>query len=410
MLRRITVAYTLNELGNALGAVAIALAVYDHTHSAVATAALFVSIYFLPALLATLVVAWLESFARRGIQAALYGVQAATTGGLAVLVLHPLLAPILALAAIDGLAAVVSRALLRAVVSQQAGDDDARRRANGLLNIGWSVMSAIGPAIGGVLTGMLGASTVLVIDVGSFALTAMLMFDVPTPSTDAVRGRVLGQLRAVRDYVGQTPRLAWLLGTQAVALVSFAAAVPITVVLVKAALHGTDADYGGVVAAWGVGMAVGSGIFARSRKHSLGLLVTLSTLAVAVAYLGMGASNALWLAATFSFVGGTGNGVQWIALITAVQEETVQQLQGRVMGVLESVASSCLGLGFALGGAVAAIFNPRVTFIAAGVAAALAAIAFGRLAAARRSASPTHVSGGADAPPTHIPAPVEPSP
>src|SRR5437763_15960450 len=128
MLRRITVAYTINELGNSLGAVAIAVAVYDHTHSAAATAALFVSIYFLPALLATLAVAWLESYARRGIQAGLYLVQAATTGGLAVLVRHPVLAPILALAALDGLAAVASRALLRAVVSQHAEVNEARRR------------------------------------------------------------------------------------------------------------------------------------------------------------------------------------------------------------------------------------------------------------------------------------------
>jgi MFS family permease len=395
MLRRITVAYTLNELGNALGAVAIALAVYDHTHSAVATAALFVSVYFLPALLATLVVAWLESFARRGIQAGLYCVQAATTGGLAALVVHPLLAPILALAAIDGLAAVVSRALLRALVSQRAEGSDARRRANSLLNVGWSITSAIGPAIGGALTGLLGASMVLTIDVASFALTAVLMFDVPTPSTDAPRGRVLTQLRAVRDYVRQAPGLAWLLGTEAVALVFFAAAVPITVVLVKAALHGTDAGYGFVVAAWGVGMFVGSGIFAGARKRSLGLLVTLSTLAVAVAYLGMGASNALWVAALFSFVGGLGNGIQWIALITSVQEETVRELQGRVMGVLESMASFCLGVGFALGGAVAAIFNPRTTFITAGVAALLATLAFARLAAGRHAAPPGRIPAGA---------------
>src|SRR5437764_13147327 len=176
MLRRITAAYTINELGNSLGAVAIALAVYDHTHSAAATAALFISVYFLPALLATLVVTWLESFARRGIQAALYCAQAATTGGLAALVLHPVLAPILALAAIDGLAAVASRALLRAVVAQQAGDDAARRRANGRLNIAWAATSAVAPAIGGALTGLLGASLVLVIDVGSFAIPAVHLF------------------------------------------------------------------------------------------------------------------------------------------------------------------------------------------------------------------------------------------
>jgi MFS family permease len=380
MLRRITAAYTINELGNALAAVAIAVAVFDHTHSALATAALFIAVFFLPALLATVVVTWLESFARRRIQAALYCAQAATTGGLAALVVHPLLAPILLLAAIDGLAALASRALLRAVVSQRAGDDKARRRANGRLNVGWAASSALGPAIGGALTGALGASLVLVIDVASFVVTAMLMFDVPTPTTDEAPGRVVAQLRSVRQYLARTPVLAWLLGTEAIALVFFAAAVPVEIVLVKATLHSTDAGYGLVVAAWGAGMFAGSGIFTLIGKRSLGLLLTLSTLAVAVGYAGMGASMALWVAAAFSFVGGTGNGVQWIALITSVQEKTTRELQGRVMGVLESMAAFCLGIGFALGGAVAALFNPRVTFLMAGAAAFAATLAFARLA------------------------------
>jgi MFS family permease len=396
MLRRITVAYTINELGNSLGAVAIAVAVYDHTHSAAATAALFVSVYFLPALLATLAVAWLESYARRGIQAGLYLVQAVTTGGLALLVLNPVLAPILALAALDGLAAVASRALLRAVVSQKARDNEARRRANGQLNIGWSATSALGPVIGGVFTGLVGASWVLLADVATFVLAAALMYDVPTPRTDAVRGRLLAQLRTVREYVKRTPALGPLFAIEAIALIFFAAAVPVTVVLVKSTLHSTAAGYGGVVAAWGAGMFFGSGIFARMRQRSLGLLVTLSTLAVAVAYLGMGASNVLWVAAVFSFVGGTGNGVQWMALITAVQEQTLAPLQGRVMGFLESMAALCLGVGFSLGGAVAALFNARVTFIMAGAVALGATLAFARVTARAEAAPREQFGPGAE--------------
>ena len=143
-------------------------------------------------------------------------------------------------------------------------------------------------------------------------------------------------------------------------------------------------------------MFFGSGIFARMRQRSLGLLVTLSTLAVAVAYLGMGASNALWVAAVFSFVGGTGNGVQWIALITAVQEQTLAQLQGRVMGFLESMAALCLGVGFSLGGAVAALFNARVTFIMAGAVALAAALAFARVTARAEAAPREQFGPGAE--------------
>ncbi len=398
LLRRITVAYSVNELGNALGAVALAVAVFDHTHSAVATAALFISVYFLPALFTTGGVAWLEQFGRRGTLAALYGVQALTTGGLAVLVLHPTLGPILALAAIDGLAALVSRALLRAVVSQEAGDDDARRRANGQLNIAWAATGALGPAVGGALTGALGATDVLLIDVASFGATTLMMLGVPTPSTGETRSRVMDQLRAVRQYVAQTPVLGWLLGTEAVALVFFSAVVPVEVVFVKATLHATDAGYGALLAAWGAGMFLGSGIFAKARRRSLGSLLAISTLAVAVAYLGIGASTMLWVAAAFSFVGGTGNGVQWIALITAVQEETPRHMQGRLMGVVESMAAFCLAVGFSLGGAVAAIANPRATFLMAGGVALAATVAFARLALRTRKSSLRHSEAGASEP------------
>jgi hypothetical protein len=50
------------------------------------------------------------------------------------------------------------------------------------------------------------------------------------------------------------------------------------------------------------------------------------------------------------------------------------------MGVLESMAAFCLGVGFVLGGALAAVLNPRVTFLVAGAAALAATFAFARLA------------------------------
>jgi MFS family permease len=243
---------------------------------------------------------------------------------------------------------------------------------------------------------LLGPSVVLLIDVASFVVTAALMLDVPTPTSDVVRGRLVAQVRAVRRYVAQTPVLGWLLGTEAVAIVFFSAVVPVEVVFVKATLHSGDAGYGALLAAWGAGMFAGSGVFALAGKHSLGLLVTLSTFAVGVAYLGVAASTALWVACLFSFVGGTGNGVQWIALITSVQERTEREMQGRVMGVLESLAALCLAVGYAIGGAVAAVFTPRVTFVVAGAAAVMATFVFARLAARDRVSLAKSVRAGAE--------------
>ncbi len=395
MLRRITLAYAVNELGNWLGAVALTVAVFDHTRSAVATAALFVSVRFLPAAAITAVVAWLESLGRRRVVASLYGVQAMTTAGLALLVVHPVLAPILVLGAADGLAAMAARALLRTSISQGSADSHARRIAMGRLNSAWALTFAIGPAAGGVLSSALGPSKVLLLDVVSFAVTTWLMLDVTTIRADGGPARISDRLRGVARHLRSNKSLGWLLGTESLAVVFFAAVVPVEIVLVKGTLHAGDAGYGALLAAWGAGTAVGSGLFARARSRPLGGLLTASTLAVAVGYLGIAASPVLWVACAFSAVGGIGNGMQWIALITAVQEETPPGLEGRLMGVVETIGALCPAVGFALGGAVAALTNARITFLVAGVAAALATCAFGLLSLRARSDPPLAAAHGA---------------
>jgi predicted MFS family arabinose efflux permease len=294
------------------------------------------------------------------------------------------LAPILALGALDGLAGMAARALLRASISQESVDDDARRRAMGRLNSAWALTFAIGPAAGGVLCSALGPSTVLLLDMASFAITAWMMLVVPSPQTDAGRVRITERLRGVARHFRSNATLAWLIGTESLATVVFAAVVPVEIVLMKSVLHGGDSGYGALLAAWGAGTVAGSAIFARARSRALGSLLTASTLAVALGYLGIGASSVVWVACVFSAIGGVGNGVQWIALITAVQAETPPNLQARLMGVVEAMGALFPAIGFALGGAVAAIWSPRVTFVMAGSAAALFAVAFGLLAVRAR--------------------------
>ena len=70
-------------------------------------------------------------------------------------------------------------------------------------------------------------------------------------------------------------------------------------------------------------------------------------------------------ASAASAVGGAGNGVQWVAAVSAVQELTVPGMQARVMSVLESIGSATLGIGFAVGGVIAALVDPRATFLVA---------------------------------------------
>ena len=66
-------------------------------------------------------------------------------------------------------------------------------------------------------------------------------------------------------------------------------------------------------------------------------------------------------------LGGAGNGIQWVAMVSAVQELTSPSMQARVLGTLESVASATPGIGYVLGGLIASGWSARVTFLVAGV-------------------------------------------
>ena len=92
-------------------------------------------------------------------------------------------------------------------------------------------------------------------------------------------------------------------------------------------------------------MVVGSLVFAAPAPgRRCALLLLVSTLAIGVAYLGDRRSPRRSLVAcAASVVGGIGNGVQWIALVTAVQELTRAAYQARVLSLLEALASAMPG-------------------------------------------------------------------
>jgi MFS family permease len=114
-------------------------------------------------------------------------------------------------------------------------------------------------------------------------------------------------------------------------------------------------------------MVAGSVVFATLRRAPLPLLLFFSTVAIGAGYLGMARRQTLAVACVASVVGGAGNGVQWVAVVSAVQELTVSTMQARVIGTLESVASATPGVGYLLGGVIASAWSPRAAFLVAGV-------------------------------------------
>ena len=111
---------------------------------------------------------------------------------------------------------------------------------------------------------------------------------------------------------------------------------------------------------------LGSVAFVGMKTLSIRTTLALSTALIGIAYLGMAVSRELAVACGFAVIGGIGNGVQWVAVMTLVQEWTPDDLQARVTGLLESAASFATGAGFLLGGVATALFSPSVAFAIAG--------------------------------------------
>jgi MFS family permease len=398
-MRRILVAYTVNQLGTWVGLVALSLAVFDHTHSALAVGALLLAWQALPAFLTPAVVARVESSARHSELSGLYVFEAVVTAALAVLMWHFWLPAVLLLATLDGTAALAASALLRAEVARVARDQvggqpagaartqesleadaqEAERKANAALNVALSVAFVAGPVLGGVVVATTGAPAALFIDVGSFLICGALLIDLHPYIEEAGGDSVRARLRAAWTHINEAPSLRALLLTEALALVFIQAGGPIEVAYAKATLHAGDRGYGLLVSAWGAGAVLASVIFARSVRRPLGALLSAGIFALGAAFVGFALAPSLALACVAAFVGGVGNGLEWPSLISLVQRLTPQHLHGRLMGAVESLAALCRAIGLPLGGLLVVLSSARVAFLVIGLGAVVTTAAFVRL-------------------------------
>jgi MFS family permease len=366
--RRLALGYTLNELGDWLATVTLAILVYDTTNSALATTALFLAAKFLPSLVVPVLAARAERAAAARCLLVFYLVEAVLFGGLFAAAGNPWLPIICALAFFDGTIAATGRAITRAATVAVLEPAGKLRDGNAALNLGFSSMSIAGPALAGFLVAGIGVQAVLALTAGLFVVLALVMGTtggLPQGATDEAPW--LERLRAGASYVLSHPIVRPLVAGQALLLVLFTMVSPIEIVYAKESLDGGDAAYGTLLTGWGAGVIIGSLIFTRVHHRPLPLLVAFSTLAIGTGYLGMAAAPSLGPATAAAVLGGIGNGMQWVVVVTAIQEAVRADMQARVAGFFEAIATAMPGLGFIVGGVLTALLSPRVAFFVAGV-------------------------------------------
>lgn len=369
---RLAGAYLLSEVGDWLVGIALAIVVFDHTGSAIATTASFLAARVLPAFVVPGLTARMDALPVQRALALLFALQATACVGLAVSAATFSLAALLVLAWINGVAAVTARSLVRAGTVHLLEPAGLLREGNAALNLGFTTIMALGPAAGGLAAVAFGVPATMAIAAGCYLLNVALAAGArgagtAQPDDDGVREPWRARTRAGLRYVRGHRLLRTLLAAEALLLLFFTIVGPIEIIYAKRSLGSTDAGYGALLAAWGVGGILGGAVYARERGRAGLAMIAASTLAIGVSYATMAIAGSLAVACAASALGGVGNGIQWIAVITAAQEATDGPYIARVAALFESMSAAVPGFGYILGGVVTALVSPRAAFAVAGV-------------------------------------------
>ena len=370
--RRLIAVYAINRLGDMIALVAMAIVVWDKTHSVWATTGLFAALEFVPALAAPAITARLDRLPVARVLGVLYAIEAAIFVTLASLTHAFALAPFLLLVAAEGMIAVVTRARCRGALAAVLEPKDQLREGIALMNLAISPTMALGAIFGAGLVATVGGDVALLANAGTFAFGALVIGTTRglpryegEEAGDAEHWRV--RLSAAVRYLREHRLVMALLLGQGAAIAFFAMTEPIEVVFTRDVLGGGPGAYGALIATWGLGAIAGNVVYTCLARKSLAGALVISTLGQAVALIALGAAPNIEVACAVAVVGGAANGAQGAAILTALQESIDMDFQTRVMAFFEAVITAAPGIGYLLGGAVAATAGGRAAFVIAGV-------------------------------------------
>lgn len=276
-----------------------------------------------------------------------------------------------------------SQAFLPAIVER-----DDLERANGRLMAGEIVTNQfLGPPLGGFLFG-LGAAVPILLDAGTFAISAGLIASLgglvatrrPARDPDVVRPRMRTEiaegLRWLRDH-RLLRGLAVLLGAMNFTSTMLFAVFPLYAVGEESALGLSGFGFGVLLTTTAIGSTIGSLLSARLvTRFGRGPMLWSTLLAsVAVPVVIAATSNAIVVAAAFAVFGLAV--ILWNVITVSLRQTIIpDRLLGRVNSVYRFLGWGSMPLGSLAGGAAAALWGVRATFVISGLLMAVPIVVF----------------------------------
>ncbi|MFF0574807.1 enterobactin transporter EntS [Streptosporangium saharense] len=288
---------------------------------------------------------------------------------------EPMLWPIYALAAWDGLATGISASTLTALVPKLVEREDLPA-TGALLSLTADLSSMLSPALGGVLIAMWGVASNYVAAALATAFTVLGISRLPhfpaSPSGRESPGRAMaaGLAFVLRHRTVRSVLIAGL-GTMLLS-----GPVVLLPALVATRLGGGETTLGLLYSAPAVGAVLGSltsGWIGQIRHTGLGLLAAMLVMGLAI--LGTGLS-AVPVAAFLALTGyGLGRVLTDILRFTLLQRHTPDEVRGRVSSLWQAQIVAAASVGSMVAGLLADAYGPATALVAYGTGAAVVVIA-----------------------------------
>lgn len=242
--------------------------------------------------------------------------------------------------------------------------------ANALGASTWSVMLALGAAIGGVTTGVLGIQTAFIIDGFTFLVSTLFLLGIRLPSNRATpaEARARSKTKALA-YLLRHPDMLFIAMHKAAIALMLSAGFQVAQVAISKE-HFVIGVGGAISLGWmyavnGVGSGLGP-VFARrwtgDRDKSLRSTITLGYLIGSVGLAIAAPLLSLPMVLLGGFVRSIGGGIVWVFSTQLLLQNAPNEIRGRVFGTEFALFTLMGGIGTMIVGTLLDVF-PDIRFV-----------------------------------------------
>ena len=382
-VRRLFIADNISIMGDYFTYVALAGLVKDSTNSNLMVALVYVAFTLPSFFISPIGGAVVDKFDRKQVLVIVSLMQALCAVGLLFVTASTIWLGLLAQVCITALSAFINPAVSAALPNVVRNAEELRH-ANALFGASWGAMVFLGAAFGGYFSQTFGRTATFAVDIATFVIAAGLIALIKTPMQEQTAAPARTPVRPWHDmleafHFAKSDHAIFALTASKATFAVGAGAVSQLAILAADAFQSGDGGHGLLLAARGLGAALGPLLVTRLVRNNFSRLLTIcgiSGFAFSLCYLGVSVAPTLGVACLCIMVAHFGGGAQWTLSTLGLQMRSPDHLRGRVLAADMALATLMMGLSSIASGVLGEFFPVRIAIAIMGGTAVVAASVF----------------------------------